>query len=58
MARKANPTSTNILALIKGARIDLARAALVVCEGDDSGFSRQTGHRSFNFRTRHHDLEL
>ena len=51
MAQKANPIGTKILALIKCARIDLARAALVVHEGGNSFFSRQTGNRRFKFRT-------
>lgn len=35
MARKANPIGPNILALIEDARIDLARAALAVTEGEN-----------------------
>ena len=51
MARKAIPIRPNIIASIEGARIDLTRAALVVREGDDAVFSRQTGHRSGKFQT-------
>lgn len=35
MARKANPIGPHVLALIEDARIDLARAALAVREGDN-----------------------
>jgi len=35
MARKANPIGPNILALIEDVRIDLARAALAVTEGEN-----------------------
>ena len=36
MARKASPIGPHVLALIEDARVDLARAALAVREGDRS----------------------
>ena len=35
MARKASPIGPHVLALIEDARVDLARAALAVREGDN-----------------------
>lgn len=51
MARKANPIDHNILASIEDAQIVLARATPAIRESDGAVFSRQTGHRSFKFRT-------
>lgn len=50
MARKAIPIGPNFLALIEGARIDLARAAHPVRKSDNLVCNCPIGHRSFKFR--------